>query len=45
METIWQQIEAEGYVIIANIGDQTSDLIGGYAEKTFKLPNPLYLAP
>jgi acid phosphatase len=40
-----QQIEAEGYVIIANIGDQTSDLIGGYAEKTFKLPNPLYLAP
>ncbi len=32
-----------GWVIIANIGDQQSDLVGGYAEKTFKLPNPFYL--
>lgn len=31
-----------GYDIIVNIGDQKSDLIGGYAEKTFKLPNPFY---
>ena len=31
-----------GYTIIASIGDQQSDLTGGYAEKTFKLPNPFY---
>ena len=31
-----------GYTIIASIGDQESDLKGGYAEKTFKLPNPYY---
>ena len=33
----------EGWTIIANVGDQKSDLIGGYAERTFKLPNPFYL--
>jgi acid phosphatase len=33
---------ARGYQIVANIGDQTSDLAGGYAQKTFKLPNPFY---
>jgi len=37
-------VEEEGYTIIANIGDQVSDLAGGYAERTFKLPNPFYLA-
>jgi len=37
------QIEADGYTIIANIGDQASDLQGGHAEKTFKLPNPFYI--
>lgn len=35
-------IEGQGYTIIASIGDQSSDLAGGYAEKTFKLPNPFY---
>lgn len=39
---IRRQLTAEGYVIIANVGDQLSDLDGGYAEKTFKLPNPFY---
>ena len=34
-----------GYTIIASIGDQYSDLKGGYAEKTFKLPNPYYYIP
>jgi len=34
---------AEGWTIVANIGDQDSDLSGGYAERTFKLPNPFYL--
>lgn len=31
-----------GYHIIANIGDQESDFKGGYSERNFKLPNPLY---
>ena len=37
-----RQLAAEGYLIIANLGDQNSDLVGGYAERTFKLPNPFY---
>ena len=37
------RLESEGRVIIANMGDQASDLAGGHAEKTFKLPNPFYL--
>ncbi len=32
----------EGWTIIANLGDQQSDLDGGYAERTYKLPNPFY---
>lgn len=32
----------EGRTIIANIGDQESDLVGGFAERTFKLPCPFY---
>jgi predicted secreted acid phosphatase len=39
------KIEADGYDIIANVGDQPSDLEGGYAERTFKLPNPFYRVP
>jgi predicted secreted acid phosphatase len=38
-------IEAAGYTIVANMGDQPSDLAGGYAEKTFLLPNPFYRIP
>lgn len=38
-------IEAEGYTIIANIGDQPSDLAGGHAQQTFLLPNPFYRIP
>jgi acid phosphatase len=38
-------IEAEGYTIIANIGDQPSDLAGGHAERAFLLPNPFYRIP
>lgn len=37
------RLVAAGRVIIANLGDQESDLIGGFAEKTFKLPDPFYL--
>ena len=32
-------IERQGYTIIANIGNSPSDLTGGHAEKTFKLPD------
>jgi acid phosphatase len=35
-------IEARGFTIVANVGDQESDLVGGFAERTFKLPNPFY---
>ena len=37
-----EQIEQAGYTIIANMGDQPSDLAGGHAERTFQLPNPFY---
>ncbi|MEU5048478.1 HAD family acid phosphatase [Streptomyces sp. NPDC021096] len=33
------EIEAQGYTIIANIGNNTTDLTGGHAERTFKLPD------
>ena len=39
------QLTAGGRVIIANLGDQDSDLTGGYAERTFKLPDPFYFTP
>ncbi|GBR37722.1 acid phosphatase [Neoasaia chiangmaiensis NBRC 101099] len=38
-------IEAQGYAIVANIGDQPSDLAGGHAERGFLLPNPFYRVP
>ena len=40
-----KKIEEQGYTIIVNVGDQASDLDGGFAEKTYKLPNPFYLIP
>ena len=36
------EIEQAGFTIIANMGDQPSDLFGGHAEKMFLLPNPFY---
>ncbi|MBV1697879.1 MAG: acid phosphatase [Hyphomicrobiales bacterium] len=45
---IRKQIEQK-YHIVANLGDQYSDLIGDpgndHAEKCFKLPNPFYFLP
>jgi predicted secreted acid phosphatase len=38
-------VESQGYEIIANFGDQFSDLIGGHADRTVKLPNPTYYLP
>jgi HAD superfamily, subfamily IIIB (Acid phosphatase) len=37
-----QDIERQGYTIIANVGDQQSDLANGHAERRFKVPNPFY---
>ncbi len=39
------KIENRGYTIIANVGDQESDLVGGHAERTFKVPDPFYFVP
>ena len=36
------KVEAEGYTIIADVGDQISDLAGDHAGCTFKIPNPFY---
>ncbi len=38
-------IESLGYDIVANFGDQFSDLNGGFADETFKIPNPMYFLP
>ncbi|MFM1851715.1 MAG: hypothetical protein RIS54_1399 [Verrucomicrobiota bacterium] len=38
-----QKLEAAGWTIIANLGDQRSDLAGGASERVYKLPNPYYL--
>ncbi len=38
-------IESLGYEIVANFGDQFSDLEGGHADRVFKLPNPNYFLP
>jgi acid phosphatase len=36
------ELRAEGWSVILNLGDQASDLAGGVAERSFKLPNPVY---
>jgi len=41
-----KQIEAEGYMILGNSGDQWSDLLGSsVSARSFKLPNPMYYIP
>lgn len=37
-----RHISALGFDIILNVGDQSSDLQGGYAEVKIKIPNPFY---
>jgi hypothetical protein len=32
-------IERRGFTIVASVGNNTSDLAGGHAERTFKLPD------
>jgi predicted secreted acid phosphatase len=38
-------IESQGYDIVGDFGDQFSDLLGGFSDKTFKMPNPNYYLP
>lgn len=40
-----RKLTEQGYTILLSVGDQESDLKGGYAERTFKLPNPVYYLP
>lgn len=40
-----RKIVEAGSTIIASVGDQQSDLDGGFAECTFKVPNPFYFIP
>ncbi|CAN5204659.1 hypothetical protein BH11ACT2_BH11ACT2_00950 [soil metagenome] len=40
-----KHIESLGYDIALNVGDQFSDLQGGYADRVLKLPNPTYYLP
>ncbi len=40
-----RKLVEQGYVIVVNVGDQMSDLDGGHAERTYKLPNPFYSVP
>jgi predicted secreted acid phosphatase len=35
-------LQKRGATIVLNVGDQQSDLSGGSARKTYKLPNPVY---
>lgn len=37
-----RKLASAGLTLIANLGDQESDLRGGWSERTFKLPNPFY---
>ncbi|MEU9015069.1 HAD family acid phosphatase [Streptomyces sp. NPDC048479] len=34
-----KEIERDGYTIVANIGNTVTDLVGGHAERAFKLPD------
>jgi predicted secreted acid phosphatase len=43
--TARKTIEDQGYRIVANVGDQYSDLAGGHSGVAFKLPNPFYFLP
>jgi predicted secreted acid phosphatase len=38
-------IQAEGFDIVLNVGDQLSDLSMGHEDKAVKLPNPMYFLP
>lgn len=40
-----KRLQRGGRKVAINVGDQASDLAGGFAQRTFKLPNPMYTLP
>jgi predicted secreted acid phosphatase len=40
-----KHIESLGNHIVANFGDQFSDFSGGFEQRRFKIPNPMYFLP
>jgi predicted secreted acid phosphatase len=40
-----KKISEQGYTVVASVGDQMSDLDGGFAERGFLVPNPFYFIP
>ncbi len=40
-----KDIESQGFDITLSVGDQYSDLCGGYADELVKVPNPFYFIP
>jgi hypothetical protein len=40
-----RKIEKRGFRILANVGDQRSDLKGGFAERTYLIKNLMYVTP
>lgn len=40
-----KHIDSLGNQIVLNMGDQHSDLKGGFSDRTLKLPNPMYFLP
>ena len=40
-----KKLVEQGYTIVVKVGDQMSDPDGGFAEHTYKLPNPFYVVP
>ena len=38
-------VQRRDFRILANLGDQWSDLDGGWSARRFKLPNPMYVIP
>ena len=40
-----EHIQSLGFDVLADVGDQFSDLKGGFADRTVKMPNPMYFIP
>ena len=37
-----RRLTEQGYTVLLTLGDQPSDLEGGYAERAYLVPNPFY---
>jgi hypothetical protein len=40
-----EHIKSLGFDVLADVGDQFSDLKGGFTDRTVKMPNPMYFIP